>query len=52
MSRTTENIKKMIQSRLNLLIKDSQHVSVSIEEYRKYRHKIEELDWVLTIFFD
>lgn len=43
-------MKKMIQDRVNLLIKDSQPSNIPFPEWRCMRKKIEELDWVLSLF--
>lgn len=45
-----KQIKKMIQNRVKFLIKESQPLSVKPEEYTIYRKRIEELDWVLSLF--
>ena len=45
-----KQIKKMIQDRVKFLIKESQPLSVEHEEWITYRKKIEELDWVLSLF--
>ena len=45
-----KQIKKMIQDRLNTCIKDSQPLTVKHEDWIIARKKIEELDWVLSLF--
>lgn len=47
-----EKIRKMIQNRINFLIKKSQPLSVKHEDWKTYRTRINELDWVLSLFTD